>query len=308
MAKEVNKGIEKSNLALGIIKMVAPSSNPELQQIPVGIVEELTTYDGIAFGSPVYFGNISSAMSTFVSKTTALWSAHALEGMPAMVFMSAGSGAGRELALQSFWNSLAVHGMVLVSNGIRGTENIANIIPHGNSVLGTSSLGSLKQFPRPSKEECLLAEIQGSNFAKVALALRGTFAGTASQIKPKEDFDIEDSIKNKKIILPMPPKPDGNYTPYSRAGNLIFISQVAFKEGKIRFPGKIGTQVTEEQAKQEVEKTMLNVVAVLKDAVGGDLNKVKHCIQLTGFFNTVELYKTCRFNESCIKFICRNFW
>jgi NAD(P)H dehydrogenase (quinone) len=44
-----------------------------------------------------------------------------------------------------------------------------------------------------------------------------------------------------------------NYTPYCRAGNLIFIIQVAFKEGKISFPGKIRAEVTQEQAKQEVE-------------------------------------------------------
>jgi multimeric flavodoxin WrbA len=33
----------------------------------------LTNYDGIAFGSPVYFGNISTGMSEFLSKTVQLW-------------------------------------------------------------------------------------------------------------------------------------------------------------------------------------------------------------------------------------------
>lgn len=120
LAKEVAKGIEAEQGAVAIIKQVKASDNPKLRSIPLVTVDELDTYDGIAFGSPVYFGNISTAMSDFLSKTVDLWTNHRLEGMPAMVFMSAGSGAGNELAVQAFWNTLAVHGMILVSNGIRG--------------------------------------------------------------------------------------------------------------------------------------------------------------------------------------------
>lgn len=140
LAKEIAKGIESGENVQSTIKQVKASENPKLKNIPVATVEELATYDGIAFGSPVYFGNISTGMSEFLSKTIGLWSNHALEGKPATVFMSAGSGAGRELALQSFLNSLAVHGMVLVPNGISGYENIDKNIPQGNSVLGTTSL------------------------------------------------------------------------------------------------------------------------------------------------------------------------
>jgi NAD(P)H dehydrogenase (quinone) len=37
---------------------VKASQNPNLKKLPVATVEELTYYDGIAFGSPVYFGNM----------------------------------------------------------------------------------------------------------------------------------------------------------------------------------------------------------------------------------------------------------
>jgi NAD(P)H dehydrogenase (quinone) len=233
---------------------------------------------------------MSTAMSEFLSKTVNLWSAHVLEGMPATVFMSAGSGAGRELALQSIWNSLAVHGMVLVSNGIRGYENVDKQIPQGNSVLGTTSLASLKDVERPSKSERYLAELQGQNFAKVAVALKGTFKkGTpAGSQDPKAD--IEAVLKAKNIILPPAPNPVGNYTPFSRTGNLVFINQIALKDGKIQHPGKVGADITEQEAKEAARQTMLNVVAVLKTAVNGDLNRVKRCVQLTGIFNTAEGY------------------
>jgi len=288
LAKEIAKGIESDPNAKAIIKQVKTTTNSKLKDIPVATVEELPTYDAIAFGSPVYFGNISTAMSEFLSKTVDLWSNHALEGMPATVFMSAGSGAGKELALQSFWNSLAVHGMVLVSNGIRGNEKIDKKIPQGNSVLGTTSLASLKDVNRPTESERYLAELQGKNFAKVAFALKGTFS--KKEITLKEEPSINAILKSKNIVLPQVPKPAGNYQPYVRTGNLVFINQVALKDGKILNPGKLGLNVDEQQVKEATELTMLNVISVLNEAVDGDLSRVKRCVQLTGIFNTKDDY------------------
>jgi len=289
LAKEVAKGIESDQNVRAVIKQTKVSVNPKLKDIPVATVEELPTYDGIAFGSPVYFGNISTGMSEFLSKTTDLWTNHALEGMPATVFMSAGSGAGNELALQSFWNSLAVHGMVLVSNGIRGYENIDKTIPQGNSVLGTTSLVSLKNIARPSESERYLAELQGKNFAKVALALKGTFS-KAVTAKETKQLSINNVLKEKNIVLPTLPKSVGNYELFSRSGNLVFINQVSLKDGTILNPGKLGIDVNEAQVQEATKQTMLNIIAILKEAVGGDLDKVKKCVQLVGMFNTTADY------------------
>ncbi|MFD2939856.1 Atu1372/SO_1960 family protein [Flavobacterium notoginsengisoli] len=288
LAKEIAKGIESEPNVRAVIKQVKVSANAKLKDVPVATVDELTSYDGIALGSPVYFGNISTGMSEFLSKTVDLWLNHGLEGMPATVFMSAGSGAGKELALQSFWNSLAVHGMVLVSNGIRGNEKIDKKIPQGNSVLGTTSLASLKDVARPTKDERYLAELQGKNFAKVALALKGTFS--KKEIAEKQPTSINDLLKEKNIVLPQVPKPAGNYQPYVRTGNLIFINQVALKDGKILNPGKLGVNLDEQQVKDATQLTMLNVISVLNEAVDGDLNRVKRCVQLTGIFNTKDDY------------------
>jgi NAD(P)H dehydrogenase (quinone) len=289
LAKEIAKGIETDNNATAVIKQVKESQNQKLRNIPVVTVDELPTYDGIAFGSPVYFGNISTGMSEFLSKTVNLWTNHALEGMPATVFMSAGSGAGKELALQSFWNSLAVHGMVLVSNGIRGYEGINKTIPQGNTVLGTTTMASLKDVERPTKDERQLAQLQGKNFAKITFALKETLNKKEIRISEKPK-DFNQILKEKNIILPQVPKPAGNYKPFVRSGNLIFINQVALKDGKIFNPGKLGIDVNEQQVKDATKVTMLNVLSVLNEAVGGDLSKVKQCVQLTGIFNTKDDY------------------
>lgn len=289
LAKQISKGIETNNNVQSIIKQVKSSNHPSLKDIPVASVGELSSYDGIAFGSPVYFGNISTGMSEFLSKTVNLWTNHALEGMPATVFMSAGSGAGNELAVQAFWNSLSVHGMVLVSNGIRGVEKIDKNIPQGNTVLGVTSLASVKNVERPSSGEKEMAYEQGKNFAKVVFALKGTF-NKNSEIKISQNKSIEKVLAEKNIILPNVPKPAGNYQPFVRSGNLVFINQVALKDGKILYPGKLGISVDENQVKEATKQTMLNVLAVLKDAVNGDLDKVKKVVQLTGIFNTKDDY------------------
>ncbi|PUB33800.1 NAD(P)H dehydrogenase (quinone) [Elizabethkingia sp. YR214] len=289
LAKEVARGIESVKNVQAVIRQVKASSNPKLNNIPVASVNELSSYDGIAFGSPIYFGNISTGMSEFLSKTVSLWTNHALEGIPATVFMSAGSGAGKELAIQSFWNSLAVHGMILIPTGIRGNENIDKKIPQGNTVLGTTSLSSVKNTERPSQSERYLAELQGKTIAKASLALKGTFS-QKEITQEQEGIDINTLLQQKQIVLPLVPKPAGNYQPYVRSGNLIFINQVALKDGKIVNPGKLGTEVNEQQVKEATKVTMLNVLAVLKEATGGDLNKVKQCVQLTGIFNTPNDY------------------
>ncbi|MBM7420685.1 MULTISPECIES: Atu1372/SO_1960 family protein [Chryseobacterium] len=289
LAKQISNGIEANVNVQSIIKQVKSSSNSSLKDIPVASVEELSSYDGIAFGSPVYFGNISTGMSEFLSKTVNLWTNHALEGMPATVFMSAGSGAGNELAVQAFWNSLSVHGMVLVSNGIRGVEKIDKNIPQGNTVLGVTSLASIKNVERPSSGEKEIAFEQGKNFAKVVFALKGTF-NKNSEIKISQNKSIEKVLAEKNIVLPNVPKPAGNYQPLVRSGNLVFINQVALKDGKILYPGKLGVSVDENQVKEAAKQTMLNVLAVLKDAVNGDLDKVKKVVQLTGIFNTKDDY------------------
>lgn len=94
------------------------------------------------------------------------------------------------------------------------------------------------------------------------------------------------------IELPAVPQPVGLYQPYKISGNQIYINQIALKNGVIEYPGIIGDTLTEEQAKISTRDAMLNVLAVLNQAVGGDLSKVKQAVQLSGFFTTVVGYTT----------------
>ncbi len=92
------------------------------------------------------------------------------------------------------------------------------------------------------------------------------------------------------IELPPVPIPVGNYQPYKIVGNLVYINQVALVNGEISCPGKIGENVTDEQAKDATRITMLNVLAVLNQALNGDLSRVKQVVQISGYFNTRDGY------------------
>lgn len=295
MAKAIAEGIQEYPNTKAIIKRV-PSINPkeklnsDVEKLPVAVIDELAKYDGIAFGSPIHFANISADMNYFFSQSIPLWTSRALEGKPSTVFMSAGSGAGKEAAILSFWNILASHGMIIVPTGIMGTAGLDKTVPQGNTPFGATSLAG-STGTRPSSSELNLAKEQGKALARAASGLKNTeniktVKTTSAEIKT----DINKTLKDNNIVLPEAPKPVGNYVPYTISNHKVYINQVALKEGKILNPGKVGANVTDEQAKEATYQTMLNVISVLKEACGGDLNKVKQCVQLTGFFNTTPEY------------------
>ncbi|MFH6933818.1 NAD(P)H:quinone oxidoreductase [Flavobacterium sp. FlaQc-30] len=295
MAKAIAEGIQEYPNTKAIIKRV-PSINPkeklnsDVEKLPIAVIDELANYDGIAFGSPVHFATISADMNYFFSQSIPLWTSRALEGKPSTVFMSAGSGAGKEAAILSFWNILASHGMIIVPTGIMGTAGLDKTVPQGNTPFGATALTG-STGTRPSLSELNLAKEQGKALARAASGLKNTeniktVKTTSAEIKT----DINKTLKDNNIVLPEAPKPVGNYVPYTISNHKVYINQVALKEGKILNPGKVGANVTDEQAKEATYQTMLNVIAVLKEACGGDLNKVKQCVQLTGFFNTTPEY------------------
>jgi len=86
--------------------------------------------------------------------------------------------------------------------------------------------------------------------------------------------------------LPPVPLPVGNYLTYNQSGKLIFINQIALEQGKIKTPGKINVEVSMDEAKAATRQATLNVLAVLRQAVDGDLTRVKKCVQISGYFNT----------------------
>ena len=100
---------------------------------------------------------------------------------------------------------------------------------------------------------------------------------------------ISENLKKLKIELPNAPEPVGAYVAFKKVGNLLYISgQLPISsEGKI-LKGKIGKDLTLEDGQKASKLCVINILAQLKKALGGDINKVKNCIKITGFVNSTD--------------------
>lgn len=102
-------------------------------------------------------------------------------------------------------------------------------------------------------------------------------------------MSAEENLKKLNIELPDAPEPVGDYVAYKKIGNLVFISgQVSFKKDGQLIKGKVGSDLNLEQAQVAAKACAINVIAQIKAACNGDLNKVKNCIKLTGFVNSKD--------------------
>ena len=102
---------------------------------------------------------------------------------------------------------------------------------------------------------------------------------------------IDKKLRELGIVLPTPSKPVANYVPWVRTGNLVFISgQGAVRDGKIEYAGKVGDSLSMEDAITSARLTAINVIAQLRDACGGDLDRVKRIVKLLGFVNCTPTF------------------
>ena len=98
---------------------------------------------------------------------------------------------------------------------------------------------------------------------------------------------IEKKLADLGIQLPPPGAPGGNYVPYVIVGELVFMAgQVAREAGKMKYVGKVGRDLTAEQGAEAAKLCAVNLLAQLKAACGGDLDRVERCVRLTGFVNS----------------------
>jgi enamine deaminase RidA (YjgF/YER057c/UK114 family) len=102
---------------------------------------------------------------------------------------------------------------------------------------------------------------------------------------------VEDRLAEMGLALPQPPVPVGNYRPARRTGNLILTSgQTARINGVRRYVGKVGKDVTPEEAYASARDAALNCLACIK-LVAGSLDRVTQVVKVLGFVNCVDGYE-----------------
>jgi enamine deaminase RidA (YjgF/YER057c/UK114 family) len=95
---------------------------------------------------------------------------------------------------------------------------------------------------------------------------------------------IEARLAELGITLPEAPAPVASYLPYVVTGKLIVLSgQVTFKDGKLQYIGTLGDSLTVEEGAQSARLCALNLLAQVKNACDGDLDRIKRVVRLGGF-------------------------
>ena len=106
-------------------------------------------------------------------------------------------------------------------------------------------------------------------------------------------MSIEAKLKELGVTLPTPAAPVANYVPCVRTGNLLVVSgQLCFGvDGKLapEHKGKLGAEVSAEQATEAAKLCAINILAQAKAALGS-LESITRCVRLGGFINALPTY------------------
>ena len=102
-------------------------------------------------------------------------------------------------------------------------------------------------------------------------------------------MSISENLKKLKIEIPNAPDPVGAYVAFKKSGKLIFVSgQLPIGQDGKPIKGKIGKDLSLEDGQKAAKFCAINILAQVKKAVGGDLDKIKGCIKITGFVNSTD--------------------
>ena len=98
---------------------------------------------------------------------------------------------------------------------------------------------------------------------------------------------IDKRIADLSIELPHPNKPVANFVPCVQTGNLLFVSgQVTAWNGEYKYVGKVGRDISLEDAQKAARICALNVVAHARSHLG-DLDRVARIVMVQGFVNAI---------------------
>jgi enamine deaminase RidA (YjgF/YER057c/UK114 family) len=99
-------------------------------------------------------------------------------------------------------------------------------------------------------------------------------------------MSIQSKLAEIGLTLPVAALPVAAYVPAVRTGNLVFTAgQLPLVDGKIPFVGKVGSDVTPEQAKDMAQICALNALAAI--SLVADIDQIERVVRVGGFVNGI---------------------
>ena len=97
---------------------------------------------------------------------------------------------------------------------------------------------------------------------------------------------IDLRLAELEIKVPEAAVPVANYVAFTISGNIVHIAgQLPMENGKVKYIGLVGDEVTVDDGAAAAELCALNIIAQMKEACGGNLDRVVQIIKLNGFVN-----------------------
>lgn len=207
LAEEVKAGIELSGNTAEIYQVPETLPNELLESMhapakrgyPIVKISDLTSSDGILFGVPTRFGSMPSQMKSFLDSTGGEWAKGGLYHKPCGVFVSTGSGGGRETTIFSMLSTIAHHGMQYVPLGYaKAFGELTNINElQGASPWGAGTVAASDGSRSPSENDLKIARIQGEEFAKFVSSECKETAAAKETTETKETSETKETTENK---------------------------------------------------------------------------------------------------------------
>ncbi|MBK1732403.1 NAD(P)H:quinone oxidoreductase [Thiococcus pfennigii] len=148
---------------------VARAAGAKLDQAaPIAKPEELSSYEGLIFGTPTRYGNMCAQMRTFLDQTGSHWLQGSLIGKVGSVFTSTASQhGGQETTLTSFHTNLLHLGMVIVGVPYSCRELLTMDEISGGTPYGASTMADGDGSRQPSANELAIARFQGRHVGQI---------------------------------------------------------------------------------------------------------------------------------------------
>jgi len=99
---------------------------------------------------------------------------------------------------------------------------------------------------------------------------------------------IEGKLAKMGTELPEAPAPAANYVPYVVSGDLVFVSGQVAKDENGLILGKLGSDMTVAEGQAAARACALNLLAQVKSACDGDLDRLDKVVKLGGFVNATQ--------------------
>ena len=128
--------------------------------------------------------------------------------------------------------------------------------------------------------------LQGLTIAVGSAALGNQ---AAAAVRSPRGGSVDERLRQLGVTLPTPAVPIATYAPYRIAGDMVFIAgQGPSQEDGARVMGKVGRDLSVEEGAYAARLTAINILAQARAACGGDLDRIRQWVRLTGYVSCVD--------------------